>query len=296
MDLLQLFTAIADGGTIAGAARQLNMSPSVATRKIAALEKALQARLFDRTTRRIHLTEAGVTALEWARSVVEGHLRLADELSAQQGELSGLLRLVVNEYLGTAVLPEFLADFSRRYPQIRYTMALTDALVEADARDYDIALHSGRVPDSGLKGIRIRSVRRVLCASPAYLKRRGTPNDLESLANHDCLVHRQHAGGHWMFRLNGKTISQPIRQLLVANSYLPLMELARAGMGIIRVSELAVRPDLARGSLVQILPAYESVYADGEVAAVWVLYPDDRMLARVRVFLDELSKWLKQRS
>ena len=294
LELLELFVSVAQAGTIALAARNLHMVPSVATRKIAALEAALRARLFDRTTRRIHLTEAGILALEWAKAVLGGHERLADELSALQDQPSGLLRLVVNEYVGTVLLPAFLEGFSLRYPQIRYVVTMADALVTPENRDYDVAVHSGRVPDSGLMGVRIRTVQRVLCASPGYLARRGTPQRLEELASHDCLVHSQNAGGAWVFLRDGKVIRQPINQLLLANSYLPLLEFARRGMGIVRLSQTAVRDDLAAGRLVRVLPEFANVYPDGELPGMWILYPEGRQMQRTRLFVAELSVYLRE--
>ena len=294
LELLELFAAAARAGSIAGGARQLHMVPSVATRKIAILEDALHCRLFDRTTRRIHLTQAGSVALEWAREVVAGHERLADEISTLQGELSGTLRLILNEYLCCVVLPPFLADFSKRHPQIQYNITMADGLVSAEQRDYDVAVHSGHVPDCNLTGVRIRSVRRVLCASPAYIARHGMPLKLEDLARHHCLVHHQHAGGSWVVKKDGRVIEQPIHQLTLANSYLPLIEFALNGMGIARVSAVSVRKELESGRLVQILPEFENVYADGESPAIWVLYPNRHMLQRTRVFVDELTSFLRQ--
>src|SRR3954469_1367080 len=143
LDAVELFLAVAKCGTISLAARELGMVPSVATRKIAALEAALKTRLFERTTRRIHLTEAGAVALDWATGIIEGYETLADRLAALQESPSGLIRLVMNEYIGTVLLPPFLADFTKRYPKIRYTLTLTDGLVDPDERGYDVAVHSG---------------------------------------------------------------------------------------------------------------------------------------------------------
>ncbi|MGE4239132.1 LysR family transcriptional regulator [Ramlibacter sp.] len=293
LELLSLFVAVADAGAIAQAARGLQMAPSVATRKIAALEAALQARLFDRTTRRIHLTAAGAVALAWARDVVAGHTRLADELTAMQGRPSGVLRLVMNEYVCTVLLPPFLAAFSRKFPEIRYIVTMSDTLVTADDRDYDVAVHSGQVPDSSLMGVRIRPVQRVLCASPDYLARRGEPRSLQDLAEHDCLVHRQSAGGAWFFKQGDTILRQEIRETVLANSYLPLIQFARQGMGLIRVSRTAVRDDLAAGRFVQVLPEYANVYPDGQSPEIWILYPGKRLLQRTRMFVSELTDYLK---
>lgn len=293
LELLELFIEVASAGTIALAARKRHMVPSVATRKIAALEEALRARLFDRTTRRVHLTEAGTLALEWAKEVVAGHERLADELSALRDQPSGVLRLVVNEYTCTTLLPEFLSGFAQRYPQIRFDIRMTDDLVTSHDPHYDVAVHSGRVPDSGLMGVRIRAVERVLCAAPEYIARRGMPQQLSDLSEHDCLVHSQNAGGFWMFVQGEQMIKQPIRQLVLANSYLPLIEFARRGMGIVRVSQTAVRDDLQSGRLVRVLPAFRNVYPDGELPGMWILFPNGRQLQRTRLFVAELTAFLR---
>lgn len=294
LELLELFLAVVRSGTISEAARKLNMVPSVASRKIATLESALKTRLFERTTRRIHLTEAGAVALEWATAMVEGHEHLADELATMQELPSGLLRLVMNEYIGTLVLPPFLAAFSQRYPQIRYAITLRDELVDPDERGYDVAVHSGRVPESGLMGVRILDVHRVLCATPAYLARRGVPRKLSDLMMHDCLAHQQSAGSVWHFRIGDQMFRQPINQFVLADSYLALLEYVRQGLGIIRLSITAVQQELASGALVQVLPEYQNVYADGEPPALWVLYPNRKLLQRTRLFVNELSEHLRK--
>lgn len=293
LELLELLLAVVQHGTISAAARSWDIAPSLATRRIAALEKELQARLFDRTTRRIHLTEAGETVVRWARQVQEGHAQLTDDLAVLQGELSGTLRLVMNEYVCTAMLPPFFAEFSRRYPSIRYSISMTDTLVQPEDRDYDVAVHSGRVPNSTLKGIRIRDVQRVLCASPDYLKRAGRPQSLKELQNHNCLAHQQTAGGFWTFQKDKRLYRQQVRQVLLANSYLPLIEFAKASMGIIRVSRGSVREELASGQLVEVLPEYRCVHPDGSMPAIWILYPDGRVLQRTKVFVSELSRYLR---
>lgn len=294
LDAIELFLTIAKCGTIAHAARELGMVPSVATRKIAGLETLLSTKLFERTTRRIHLTEAGVVALDWARGVMDGYENLADGLASLRGSPSGIIRLVMNEYIATALLPEFLAQFSQRYPNIHYTLTLTDGLVDPDERGYDVSVHSGRVPESGLTGIRVLEMERLLCASPEYLARRGTPTCLADLEHHDCLAHRQAAGGVWHFRQEGRIIRQSINQWMLADCYMALWELARKGLGVMRVSAWAVRDDLAAGRLVRILPEYENVYPDGALAGIWILYPNRSLLHRTRLFVTELTAYLRK--
>jgi LysR family transcriptional activator of dmlA len=293
LELLELFERVARAGTISAAARALNLSPSLATRKLAALEAAMKARLFERTTRRVRLTEAGATALVWARHVLEGYEQLSDDLGTLQGQPSGTIRLALNEYVASVLLPPFLEAFSRRYPEIRYDITNTDAIVDLGEGGYDVAVHSGHIPDSSVVGIRLRGVQRILCAAPSYLARRGRPTRLEELADHACLVHTPTEPGHWFFKRGKQVIGQPVNAAIVADSYLPLLEFARCGLGIIRVSRAAIQADLASGKLVPVLPEFQCVYPAGELPGIWILYPNRRLLRRTRLFVDELAAYVR---
>ncbi|AXF12559.1 hypothetical protein CUJ91_31575 (plasmid) [Paraburkholderia graminis] len=294
LELLELYVAVVRDGTISAAARKLAIAPSLAARKIAALERELNARLFDRTSKKVLLTEAGIAAHAWAVQVLASHDILEDELSLSQGQIKGTLTLVINEYLCTAILPPFLAQFSRKYPDIKFVVRMTDELVSSNDRDFDVAVHTGRIPDSSLRGLRIKDLQRILCASPLYLKSNGTPRRLEDLATHECLVHVQTPNGLWTFEQDGVLLKQQIHQSVMANSYLPLIKFACQGMGIIRVSQGSVREHLNSGELVQILPECNCVHPDGSVPATWVLFPDGRTLERTRVFVNEFSDYLRQ--
>ena len=294
LELLELFVSVVENQSISAAARSWNISPSLATRKVAKLEAALSSRLFDRTTRKIHLTEAGTTTLSWAKNVLERHSQLVEELGMLQGELVGDLRLVMNEYVSTILIPGFLALFSQKYPKIRFSISMMDDIVATEKRDYDVAIQAGRLPDSTLKGIRIRDYRRVLCAAPKYLTRRGRPETLEALLDHDCLTHQQAIDGYWTFRKDKVVVRQRVNQLLFSNSYLPLIAFARNGMGIIQASTGSVREALESGELVTILDEYECVSSDGSLPATWMLYPSGRVLARTKVFISELTEYLRE--
>lgn len=293
LELLELFLAVVRDGTISAAARRLSIAPSLAARKIGAMEKELNARLFDRTTRKVLMTEAGSAVLAWAEQVMASHGALQDELSASQGQIKGTLTLVINEYLCTAILPPFLAQFSRKYPDIKFVVRMTDELVTANDRDFDVAVHTGRIPDSSLRGLRIKDLQRILCASPIYLKSRGEPVRVEDLESHDCLVHVQTPNGLWTFERDDQVLKQRIRQTIMANSYLPLIKFACQGLGIIRVSQGAVREHLDSGALVQILPDCRCVHPDGSLPATWILFPDGRTMERTRVFVSAFSEYLR---
>ena len=291
LELLELFLAVVKFGTISLAARHLDITPSVASRKISSLEASMQTRLLERTTRRTHLTEAGALVVEWARGVMAGHESLTNELSAIKGQPSGLLRIVMNEYVGTVLLPTFLADFAKKYPQIRYSLTLTDSVVDPDERGYDVA---ARVPDSELIGKEVMPVNRILCASPDYLQREGIPKSLEDLKTHDCLTHKFTVGSIWYFRTSTGIVKYDTNAFISSDNYLALMELARKGLGIVLVSDAAVREDLARGSLVQVLPEFQSVFSDGARPGIWILYPTKNPPLKTQWFVSEISEYLKK--
>ncbi len=294
LELLDVFVRIQQLGSISAAARALSLSPSLATRKLAALELALQTQLFQRTTRRVRLTEGGRIALDWARRVLEGHAEVADDLAYIEGQPAGLIRVSMSEYAAAVFLPPFLSGFSLRYPEIRFVVNTTDALVNPIEQGYDVAVHSGRIPDSSLVGIQIRPVQRVLCASPDYLARRGHPLIPEDLQSHDCLVHSPTEPATWFFRRAETLISQPIEPLLSIDSYLALLELSRRGLGIVRISRNVVRDDLRSGQLTEVLEDYQCVFQTGALPGLWIIYPNRQLLHRTRVFVDALTQYLER--
>ena len=293
LDLLRLFVTTADQGGIAAAARKLDRSPSLATRHLAQLERTLKVRLFERTTRRIKLTPAGEIALGWARSALDSYEQVSDDLSSLAETPSGTIRLAVNLFTATAYLPGLLQRFCERYPDIRLSIATTDSAIKLVEGGFDVAIHSGSMPESGVVGLRLREFRRVLCASPAYLAQRGMPKRPEDLARHDCIVYSTKEPTNWFFRRGKQVIAQPISPRVEADTYILLVGLARAGLGIARLGVDVLKEDLAAGRLVEVMPEYKSVYSTGELPGLWVVYPNRRVLYRTRVLIDFLSKELQ---
>ena len=294
LDLARLFTQVARIGTIAGAARALNMDASLATRKLAQLEAALGARLVERTTRSMKLTEAGRVALAWASEAVAQFEQASDELASLQGRPSGVVRLAVAQYTALQYLPRLLAEFCALYPEIRLVLSTTDTLVNLVDDGYDVAIHSGQIPESGMVGKRLREFQRILCASPGYLARRGAPARPEDLAEHDCLVHGANEPRSWCFRRGARLVSQAVRARVESDNYAVLLELARQSLGILRVSENLVLEDIRAGRLVQVLPGYRCVYPNGELPGLWLLYPSRRVPHRTRLLIDFLVESLSR--
>ena len=294
LDLAKLFTLVARIGTIAGAARALDMDASLATRKLAQLEAALGARLVERTTRSLKLTEAGHVALAWANEAVESFENATDEVASLQERPSGVVRLAVAQYTALQYLPRLLAEFCADYPEVRLVLSTTDSLVNLVDDGYDVAIHSGQIPASGMVGKRLREFQRILCASPDYLAAHGMPARPEDMASHDCLVHSANEPRNWCFRRGASLVSQPVRARVESDNYAVLLELARQSLGILRVSENLVLEDIRAGRLVQVLPAYKCVYPNGELPGLWILYPSRRLPYRTRLFVDFMIKSLSR--
>ena len=254
----------------------------------------MDASLFQRTTRKIRLTEGGRVTLDWARRTLGEYADVAENLSELKGGPSGVVRVALSDHAAAVFLPPFLKDFTKRYPRIRYQLATTDHLVNPIDHGYDVALLSGLIPDSSLIGIQIHAVHRVLCASPEYLARRGVPRTPAELDDHDCLAHSPSEPNTWYFQRDGNLTTQRVSPLVSADSHLALMEYARNGFGVARISRMPVKEDLRTGRLVQVLEEYQCVHQNGELPAVWIIYPDRRMLRRTRVFVDAFTAHMKQ--
>ncbi len=289
-ELLRLFVLTAKHGSIAAAARVENVAPSVATRKIAQLESALGVRLFERTTRSTKMTEAGSVALKWATAALDAQAQVLDDLHAVQGDPSGIVRMVATQYAASVLLPPVLAAFTSKYPKIQLSISTTDSLVNLVAGGYDVAIHSGRIPDSSVVGQRLFELNRVLCATPEYLKKHGVPTRPSDLEHHLCLAHSVNEARNWFFRNGKKVFSQPIEPLIETDEYSVLLGLTRYSIGISRLAKTLVKDDLATGKLVQLLPQFKCVYPDGELPGLWLLYPSRRVLHRTRLLINFITE------
>lgn len=294
LKFLRLFVKVAETGSIAAAARQLDIAPSIASRQIAALERAFGTRLVTRTTRRLSLTTAGHSLLDWSRSTMDGYDELTDELDALQHRPSGTVRLATNDYAAVAYLPGLLARFCQKYPDLRVQMSTSNDPTRLLAGAFDLALHAGRMPEVNLIGRRIRQYRRVLCASTAYVKRKGRPAAPEDLVEHACLCHSASERLDWSFERDGEIVTQTVQPYIEVDNYLVLKELVFEGLGIARLSGALVGDALAAGTLVELMPGYRCIYADGALPAMWLVFADRKVLRRTRLLADFLVKELAQ--
>ncbi|MBB3957675.1 LysR family transcriptional regulator [Novosphingobium sediminicola] len=288
-DALELFERVARSGSIAAAARGLGISASTATRKLLTLEKALNARLFKRTTRSLSLTEAGALALDWAQTSLIALEETADDLAAITGAPSGRIRLAAPHFGMNTYLPPVLSSFSRAYPRINLEIVTTDDLVNPATDGFDIVIRYGTLPDSRNVAVRLTEFDRIVCASPEYLAEYGMPNRLEDLAVHQCIVHQGHDETRWSFEREGQLLHQPILARIRTDNAFSIEMFAVEGAGIARLPTITVRRNLACGRLVRLLADYQCVEPSGDKSSIWVLHSGQDMPYRVRIFMDHLK-------
>ena len=275
--------------SFSGAARELGISASLVSRHIAELERMLGVHLVNRTTRTISLTGAGVRYAEFAT-------RIIDEIDREQAALRGMhdnpegpVAVIGPKWIGVQEVVDAIIAFSGRYPKIRLRFEVggaSEGSYDLLDRGFDVAFHTRRVREQNLMLRKIADLDFVLCASPGYLKRARPLDEVSELAEHDCVVntnydvwHLRHAGHDLHLR-----ISDPV---YASNTYLTLRKAALADRGIALLPMRQVALDLAKGSLVRVLP--DSEVQDRQLYAVH--RPADQSPARVRLFVDFITNW-----
>jgi DNA-binding transcriptional LysR family regulator len=207
---LRVFIAVAEAGGFAKAANALHSSPPAVTRAIAALEERLGVRLFNRTTRTIHLTEPGTRFLEDARRVL-GDLETAEQdVRGEARSASGQLSITASVSFGRTMLQSIVADFTEAHPLVSVSMLLFDRVVDLVDEGFDLAVRIAHLPDSSLVSTQIGEVRRMLVASPEYLAMRGTPHEPRDLKAHAIIGHTTLlSSGEWRYIDRGRPGGSP---------------------------------------------------------------------------------------
>jgi DNA-binding transcriptional LysR family regulator len=281
---LRLFRAIADLGSFAAAARSIGLSPAGASKAIAELEADLGTRLFNRTTRRLNLTEAGSLYLEQVRRALGELEEARDQLANLNAEPTGLLRVSAPMTSSLVLLTERIPEFLCQYPKVSLDLDLNDRRVDLVRDGFDLALRGGhRLEDGNLMSRKIGALCHVLCAAPVYLERCGVPQVPEDLAQHECI--RFSLSGHaheWTFLRNDQTVRQRITGRYQVASSLAVRDALRAGFGLSLIPRAYVAEDLANGRLVQLLQGWTT-----PDVTVYALYPSRRHLPpKVRAFIE----------
>lgn len=257
LSAIRSFVEIADQGSLTRAAETLDLSRAMVSRHLEGLERWLGARLLHRTTRRVSLSEAGQEALPRLRQMLD----LAADVQAVAGvrrtEPLGRLRITTSLSFATASLTQAIVEFQSRYPRIEIELLTVDRAVDLVGERIDLAVRITNRLDEGVVARRLATCRSVLCASPAYLQRRGAPERPQDLTAHECITHAFGSRAEYRLRHAGKVTSVDVKGPLSGNETAVLREAALAGAGIAMLPSYFVGDDLARGALVRLLPDHE---------------------------------------
>jgi DNA-binding transcriptional LysR family regulator len=281
LDELAVLVAIIDHGSLAAAARKLRRSPPAVTRTLAALEDRAGLRLVERSTRRLAATAAGRALAERARAI------LGDYAAALSGPaeapLRGLLRVTAPVQFGRRHVAPLVTGFLDAYPELQVELVLNDRNLDLIEEGLDVAVRIGPLADSALVVRRVGEVRRLLVASPAYLERRGAPARPQDLAEHETIFGTAVAGAvEWRFGSGQHARAVRLAPRLLVNDTEAQLAAARAGRGIARLLSYQAADDLAAGTLVRLLAAYEPPPLPVQL----VTLRRTQVPARLRAFLD----------
>lgn len=289
MDLNELlvFTRVVQTGSFTGAAKLLGMPKSSVSRKVSELEDRVGARLLQRTTRKLGLTDAGRIYFDRSARIVAEIEETEKAVGQTQAEPRGLLR--VTAPLSFSALAPVVTEYLRRHPDVQVDLVCTDRRTDLVEEGFDVAVRAGPLDDSSLVARRVGEARRVLAATPAYLKRRGTPKVPGDLEKHDCIVFGAGATPNvWKLRSGDQTIEVRTTPRFTVNDPGMVAELARAGIGIAALPAFNFADDVAAGKLREVLADWSL-----PTAPLHVLYPTGRHLSpKVAVFVDLVAKGL----
>ncbi|MDH4608698.1 LysR family transcriptional regulator [Pseudomonas sp. BN102] len=282
---MRVFVVVVETGGFSAAAQRLNIAKSVVSRRMSALERHLECRLFNRTTRRLSLTETGLDYFERTQRILRDLAEAEEATRSLQSELRGRLRLAAPMSFGLKYLSPALNEFMRAYPGLEVELDLNDRYVDLVNEGYDITLRIGRLSDSTLVARELGPCPHAVCASPGYLAAHGRPEAPDDLREHTCLGYKNRANSsQWQFLMGREWRSVAIRPRLMANNGEVLVQAAVDGLGLVSLPRFLLAESLANGQLVEVLQDYplpsSQIYA--------VCPPGRRLPAKVRAFIDFL--------
>ncbi|WP_136658948.1 LysR family transcriptional regulator [Nitratireductor sp. XY-223] len=286
-DGMIIFCAVVDANGFAAAAERLGHSASHISKEIARLEERLGARLLNRTTRTLSLTEVGRVYYEQASMIVEDAREIRNRIVAAGDTPTGLLRVSVPVSFARNYLDAWLPDFMETFKNVRLHVEASDRMVDVVAEGFDVVVRAGRLDDTGLIARRLMTSRLLTVASPDYLSRQGTPQTPAELTGHTLIdfSYRRIATTWEYMGAGDKKVSVSVAPRLVCNSAETEMAAALAGVGITRLPSMACETEIASGALVPILTRYEE-----DPIGVFALYPSrEHLAAKVRAFVDFLA-------
>ena len=292
LDAMSVIIAVTETGSFSAASRKLGTPVATVSRKVSELETRLKAELFQRSSRKMMLTDAG-------RSYIEACKRIIEQVDDAERQVSGEYRIPKGDLAVTApwglghmhLLP-IAVEFLKAYPEIALRLVLTDRVVNTVEENIDVSIRIGTLPDSSMIATRIGSIRFVVCASPAYFAERGSPTKPSDLGDHDCItVDSVATPATWKFAQGNRAIVTPIRSRLCVDTSEAAIQAAIAGAGLARVMSYKMEAARRAGTLTVVLDAFEQ-----EPLPVHMVYAQRKLVPlKLRAFLNWVTPRLKAR-
>jgi DNA-binding transcriptional LysR family regulator len=288
---MSTFVRIVEKGSLTAAAAALDTSLPSVVRTLAALERELGVRLLNRTTRRLHLTDDGAQYLERCRTILTAVQETEAALTSRQTQLQGKLTITASVLFGRRYIAPIVNDFLRRHPDVSADLLFVDRVTNLVEEGIDVAVRIGHLRDSSLVAVPVGTVRRVICASPEYLQRRGIPRALDDVRVHSCIRHTGLAPrGDWQFRVGRRTVSIPITTTISCNDIDSSLQACLSGRGLGMFLSYQTAPYRQEKKLRYVLEEFEP-----EPVPVQIVYPQSRLVTgKVRAFVDECVGQLRQ--
>jgi LysR family transcriptional activator of dmlA len=286
---LQVFVHVARRSSFASAAKDLGVSAAYVTKRVKVLEASLGATLFNRTTRRVVVSEDGERTYHWAQKILDDVDHLVEEIGAKRKSPRGMVRVCSSFGFGRNIVGPALSTLVARHPALQVRFEVFDRLVDVGAEGFDLDVRVGDEIAPHHIAKKLASNHRVLCAAPAYLNEFGVPQTLAELANHNCLIikERDHPFGVWRLRSGVREESVKVRGSLSSNNGEIVVRWAVDGRGVILRSMWDVYPLLKSGELRQVLPEWV------QEANIWAVYPARlETSAKIRVCIEWLQESL----
>ncbi len=285
---MRVFVQVVESGGFSAAARALGRSKALVSKYVRELEDELGARLLNRTTRQLSLTEIGEAYVREAGEIFQRIEELNGSLGECHSEPRGLLRVSVPRSFGEQVLAEPIMDFLAAEPLINVSLRFEDRFVDLVEEGIDVAVRIGELSDSSLVARRLAPMRMLICARPDFLEKQGRPQHPKDLTDYACVVDTNYrTPSSWPFQVDGKRISVAVEGRVEANSPMGARAAVLKGHGVGYIPEFIVCEDVLAGRLVEVLEGFVP-----DTAGVYALYPHRRHLpGKVRAFIDHLARW-----
>lgn len=289
---LHIFERIVATGSLSAAARELGLTLTMVSKRLATLEKNAAIRLLNRSTRRLSLTDEGNIFYQQCIHILSAINEAESSILSMDGKITGILKLSAPHGFGYRYVVPALALFRQKHPELKIHLSLSDEVVDLISGRYDLAIRIGKLTDSRLYSKTLATNYRLLCASPDYLQRHGTPTTLEDLHHHSCIIIGQTPVAYWHFDQKRHEQTLKINASIMCDDGRAAQELAIHGAGIVLKAYWDIKEDLETGRLVQVLPHIAT-----ESTPLNAVYLHNELMAnRTLSFIDFLKDYLAERT